>query len=138
MIEMQVTSMDEHFTEPLHEYEQYASIIKVLIFFTPQRWHRAQDETQHGVLRLRHSLALHLEELGEALDTKRSQLASLEAGAHVSDVKTGFSGLRSKVESMLDSDPEDSRRKMIAKLRDQIVRVPLTTLCFRPGPALNL
>eukprot|EP00158_Paraphelidium_tribonemae_P008724 Partr_v1_DN28662_c1_g1_i1_m49451 putative sorting nexin len=105
------TALQVHFGNYLAEYVKFVAVAQ-------------------GVLRNRHRLHAQYESLGEQLDSKRIHLSQLEKDSGVSSasasggaLKSVISGLGSigdRLQQMMDTDPAQTRRNQIAKLKDSI------------------
>jgi hypothetical protein len=82
------------------------------------------------LLHRRHEKHAHWEDLGEQLDDKRVTLSNLEKNPRSSRPSPSGGGIGKimgnigdKIQQMMDSDPEMTRRSNIARLKDVIGQV---------------
>jgi len=120
-------SLQEGYLEPIEEYEQYGSTIKVCCILLYAIRTLLIHSLQSGILKLRSSLALHQDHLLESLDVKRSNLQMLEGGGDVKNMSGDgiLNKVRGSVGSLLETDPEERRRRYISKLRSEIETVTI-------------
>ncbi|KAI3641807.1 hypothetical protein MIR68_000076 [Amoeboaphelidium protococcarum] len=80
-------------------------------------------QTVVDLLKLRHLKHAQWEDLGDTLEQKKMHLNNLEQGL-VSPSASGsgfFGAITGKFQSLLDNDPEMTRRNNVAKLKDTII-----------------
>lgn len=119
------SDLESAWTDHVHEYHQLAVSLQY-------------------VLKTRHAKHMHYEDLGDQLDNKRIYLSNLERdpsapnGGYVSPISTsaksssnpitglgkmminGIGTIGDKIHSVMDSNPESTRRAQAAKCRDMI------------------
>ncbi|KAI9143757.1 hypothetical protein BKA69DRAFT_1026216 [Paraphysoderma sedebokerense] len=126
-----VQQMEEKFSEPLHEYGQFCDVIKSVLKYVKQQ--QIEYETTSETLDAKRAYLANLEKveqeaqrLEEALKKEgyNSPKASRVASANRTTASRGIVGtISEKINNLIDSDPETTRKHNIAKTKDIIAQL---------------
>jgi len=124
--------MEEQFSEPLHEYSQFSDVIKSVLKYRTQQQQAYQTtcdnlETKRAYFTQLEKVEMEAQRLEEALKKEGYNSPKISKASVANRGSRGFVGtISDKINSIIDADPETTRKHNIAKTKDIIAQLEET------------